>query len=482
MERLRTGIPDLDVVLGGGLLTGSLVVVWGGAGAGKTILAQQICFANAQPDRKAIYYTTLSEPHAKLVRHLEPFTFFDAGALDDRIEFIDVTGLAHEQPGNGLAPVVDEIVRSTFETRPAVVVIDSSRALHELGDEDGFREVVYELASRVGHTDTVLMLVGEYTAEEMARAPECAVADGIVELENERHGPVSRRWLRVLKMRGANHLEGVHSFRIGPGGLEVFPRLETTTPDRSASPQGRTSIGSPAVDRMMGGGIAQGSATLVLGASGTGKTVLSLRFAAQGLEEGEHCLYVSFQETADQLVEKAASFGWDLAGHQEAGRLSIVHTPPVELNLDAIGARIREELLAGDVRRVVIDSLAELMYAARETERLPGYISSLNGFVRGAGASALVTHEAVALDGGIAGAAADVSFLFHNTLVLRYVELDSEMHRALSILKMRDSPHDKGLARFDITPSGFEVLGKLDGFTGLLGWSTLRSAGEREDA
>ena len=93
MERLNTGLDELDLILGGGVPSGSLVVLAGGPGTGKTILAQQISFAKATPERKGIYYTTMSEPHDKLVRHLEPFDFFDSGALGDRVEFVHLGDL-----------------------------------------------------------------------------------------------------------------------------------------------------------------------------------------------------------------------------------------------------------------------------------------------------------------------------------------------------------------------------------------------------
>ena len=111
MGRVRTGIPDLDLILGGGLEPGSLVIVAGAPGTGKTILAQQICFANATPEHKALYYTTLSEPHSKLVRHLEPFEFFKPAALGRSVDFIHLGELVQEAGTEGLEPVVSEVGR-----------------------------------------------------------------------------------------------------------------------------------------------------------------------------------------------------------------------------------------------------------------------------------------------------------------------------------------------------------------------------------
>src|SRR6202140_3603293 len=114
MGRLRTGIADLDLILGGGLEPGSLVIVAGAPGTGKTILAQQICFANATPEHKALYYTTLSEPHSKLVRHLEPFEFFKPAALGRTVDFIPLGGLVQKAGQEGLEPVVSRGGRKCF--------------------------------------------------------------------------------------------------------------------------------------------------------------------------------------------------------------------------------------------------------------------------------------------------------------------------------------------------------------------------------
>jgi circadian clock protein KaiC len=473
MGRLKTGIPDLDLVLGGGLEPGSLVVLAGAPGTGKTILAQQICFANATPEHKALYYTTLSEPHFKLVRHLEPFNFFKPEALGKSVDFIHLGELVAEAGTAGLEPLVTEVVQRCFETRPAVVVIDSAKALRDFVSERELRTALYDLASRVAHTNALLLLLGEYTPREIEGGVEFSLADGIIQLAYEPHEPVDRRWLRVVKLRGGHHLVGKHSFRIGQAGFEVFPRLETLTPRFGVAADGRLASGIPRLDELMGGGISAGQATVVLGPSGAGKTILGLRFAAQGLEAGERCLYVSFQETDDLLVKKAASFGWDLAEAQKSGQLAIHFVPVGELDLDTIAAAVRRELAKGSIRRVVVDSLAELVFAAREADRFPAYSRSLVGWIRAAGASVVITSETTTL-GPMTEPIGGLSFLFQNVILLRYLEIGSELRRALNVIKMRTSNHDKGVYEYVIDADGLTIKDRLEGVTGVLGWTALR--------
>lgn len=469
MELRPTGDAGLDAVVGGGLPAGSLIIVAGPPGSGKTILAQQICFANASDERKALYYTTWSEPHEKMVRHLEPFEFFDTDALGKRIEFLHLTELLDDDTGFEAAAA--EILRETLETKPAVIVIDSSKALHDVVAPGAFRRTIYELAGKVAYSNAVLILVGEYETADTRREPEFAVADGILQLENEAHGPIDRRWVRVLKMRGAEVAAGQHSFKISERGFEVFPRLETTLPRNVPTLQTRTPFELEKLDAATGGGIPRGDSTLLIGPSGIGKTLLALRFIGAGLERQERCLHISFQESEDQVREKASAAGWDWS-KVDGRQLIIHHIPPVELDLDEVGALIRRELSGGEVRRVVVDSLAELAFAARETERLPGYVWALGGFIRAAGGTTIFTNEMAAL-----GQGADLgglSFIFNNVFFLRYVELQSELQRGLNVLKMRQSAHEKGLLRFDIDADGLHFGERIEGLTGMLGWSALR--------
>ena len=479
MKRVATGVHELDLVLGGGLLAGSLVVVGGAPGTGKTILAQQICFALATPEHKAIYYTTLIEPHTKLVGYLEPFHFFDRSQLEERVEFVHLGDIMLEKRGpadDPLGAVLTEIVRVCFEEKPAVIVIDSAKTLRDFVDPPALRQVLYELSGKVAHSDTVVILLGEYSPAELGSSPEFSLADGIVELAYESREPADRRWLRVRKLRGAAPLGGKHSFAIDEAGITVYPRLETISlPPEAQEPVGdRIPSGIPKLDELMGGGIHDGAATAIVGPSGTGKTGVALHFVVEGLSRGERCLYVSFQESESQLVEKAASFGWDLASPLESGQLAIQHVPGEVIDLDRVGAAMRAELAGGDVRRVAVDSLGELVFAARELERLPAYSRALAGFIRGGGASALITSDTPTTS-TIVDPLGGLSFLFQNIVLIRYVEIESETRRAISIFKMRGSDHAKGLWECEVGEHGLSINGPpLSGIAGALGWSALR--------
>jgi circadian clock protein KaiC len=470
MERIPTGIAQLDQIVGGGLPTGSLLVIAGAPGTGKTILAQQICFANATAEHKAIYYTTLSEPHTKIMRHLESFKFFDPSALGNRIEFQHLVG-GH---ADNLEALMSEVVRKSFEVEPIVVVIDSARALQEGAGREHFRETVYDLASRVAHTNALLIFVGEYAIEDLAQEPEFAVADGIIYLSNEADGATDTRKMRVVKMRGSTYVSGTHTFAIGSEGMQVYPRFEATPIMRRDREEGRAPFGIPHLDDMTCGGLPIRSSTLIGGPSGVGKTVLSLSFVGHGLARGKRCLYLSLQESEEQLLSKAAAFGFDLAAARESGQLRTRHIEPIELGLDAVGRMLREEVETFKPDRAVLDSVAELQHASRGSSRFADYLWALVEMFRSGGATTIYTNETAAFFGPAFELAGGLSYVFDNIMVLRYTELESEIRRALTVVKMRESDHEKSLVEFDVGPDGFVVGEKFAGMSGVLTGTPIR--------
>jgi circadian clock protein KaiC len=327
----------------------------------------------------------------------------------------------------------------------------------------------------------VLLLIGEYTPEELRDGIEFSLADGIIQLEYEAREPVDRRWLRVAKMRGGNHHSGSHTFRIGPDGVELFPRIETLVPHLVTPVSGQIPSGIPGLDELMNGGAKQGDVTLVTGPSGVGKTVFGLRWLTKGLERGEHCMYVTFQDTADQLAATGAGFGWDLATAHARGNFSVSYVPMGDLDLDVLATAVRSETSAHQTSRIVIDSLAELAFAAREEERFPAYMRSLVGLIRAAGSSLLITSETAAR-GVLYNSLDPLLFLFDNVIDLRYIEEESRIGRAVHVAKMRSSKHEMTLNSISITDRGLVVGDMLERVTGRLGWSALQMYGLLEPA
>jgi circadian clock protein KaiC len=474
VKHMPTGIAGLDLVLTEGLELGTVVVVAGAPGTGKTILAQQMCFAKAAAGQKSVYYTTLSEPHAKLVRHLEQFSFFDPEALGPKVEYINMSDFLSTEHQEGLEPLVSEIVRKTLDEKPAIVVIDSAKMLGDFADRRTLRRALYDLTGRLSRTETMLLLVGEYKPEEVRSEVVFSLADGIIQLDYEMREPIDRRCLRVAKMRGRSHRTGKHTFHIGRTGIEVFPRIETLVPLEEPPLTGQVPSGIPGLDDLMGGGARQSDANLLTGPSGVGKTIFGLRWLVQGMEREENCLYVTFQDTAAQLLSVGSGFGWRLQPHLDSGQLEISYVPMGDLDLDVLATSVRAAAARRPISRIVIDSLSELAFAAREEARFPAYMRSLVGLVRAAGSSLLITSE-TSTHGFPGHSLEELLFLFDNVIDLRYIEEESQIGRAAHVAKMRSRAHSMALHSARIGDHGLEIGNVLDRVSGRLGWSALRA-------
>ena len=197
LERLGTGSSPLDTILGGGLPARSVTVVAGQPGSGKTVLTLQALFHHARQGKKCLYFSTLSEPALKTIRYVQAFSFFDARLIDDRLVFIDLgSALRNGGPEKALQPLIDRVESEGAD----LVAIDSFKAIHDLmPDTSGSRMFVYDLAVGMAAWGATTLLVGEYTAEEIGTAPEFAIADGIVQLTNERQELTAARAVRGLE-------------------------------------------------------------------------------------------------------------------------------------------------------------------------------------------------------------------------------------------------------------------------------------------
>jgi len=478
LNRIATGVAGLDMVLGGGLECGGSVVLAGAPGTGKTVLAHQICFSVATAQHKAVYYTTVSEPYTRLVGHLESFAFFDAESLGSRVEHIHLGSFLQPGGRDALAAVVSEIVRKILDEEPAIAVIDSAKMLRDFAGESELRAALYGLSSKIAHTGTVLLLVGEYTPEELSNNVEFSLADTIVQLVHEIREPVGRRSLQVVKTRGARSVAGRQTFRIGPDGIRVFPRIETLTLAAAARPSERVRSGIPGLDGVMAGGMMQGDSALVMGPAGVGKTTFAVQWLIQALENGEDGLFVTLQDSPDHLTEMASMFGWDIAAALSSGQLDISYIPPGDLDMDVMADAIRTRVTGRSVRRVVVDSLAELILATREWERFPAYLRSLIWLVQAAGSSLLLTNEVTASQAA-AESVDRLMFLFDNVIDLRYVEGRTELGRALNVVKMRNGAQQMSMRSLAITGDGITVRDTIEGITGWLSWYSVRAPDSR---
>jgi circadian clock protein KaiC len=459
LERVSTGVEGLDEVLGGGIPAKSITVLAGEPGSGKTVLALQMLFRAAARGKRSLYFTTLSEPSLKLVRHMQGFRFFDARLLDERIRIVDLgSTLRARDPEAALATVADRVE----ESEPDLVVIDSFKALHDLSDQPlRARTLTYDLAVQMASWGATTLLVGEYAAADALRLPEFAIADGIVRLGTAPHDLTRIRELEVQKLRGSRFVPGIHLFEIGEDGVAFFPRVSSppaaAAKPPSAPPRPPLSTGVAQLDALFRGGLPPASSTTVMGGTGTGKTLLGLHFLVEGARRGEPGVLFTLEETPDQLREIAGKFPFGFAALEQQGLVHLRYAAPIELSTDRFLHETRREIERLGARRVVVDSLTSLALGAISDRRYRELVYALAKHMRAAGVTLVMTLEIAELLGTGQLSGHGVSFASDNVVQLRYIELGGRLDRAVSVIKARGVDVDTELRGMTIGPDGVEV-------------------------
>jgi circadian clock protein KaiC len=448
-ERLSSGHARLDEVLGGGLLAHSITVLMGRPGAGKTILAQQYLFANSTVDQPAVFFSTVSEPLDKVLRHGQFLEFFDVASVGRSVFYEDLGAVLHR---DGLAGITERIGAVVRQRRPGLLVIDSFKALAVYADDArDYRRFLHELSALLSAFPTSVLWVGEYSHDEVSRLPEFAVADAVISLDRERTGTRDSRSLEVLKLRGSSFLSGRHAFRITGNGLAVFPRLADPAKWGPTPTPRRISSGVPLLDAKLADGYWQGASTLVAGPPGSGKTLLGLHFLFAGVAAGEPGIVATFQEGPAQLERICSGFGWSLRDE----RLTIMYRSPVDLLVDEWVYEVLDVAERTGAQRALIDSLGDLQVAAGDEVRFREYLYSLLARASRIGMSIVMTQEVADLFDLRRFPEHSVAHMADNVVLLQFLKTDSRLERAVTVLKTRASPNDGSVTPFSIGPDGF---------------------------
>lgn len=481
LTRVPTGVPGLDEVLRGGLFAGGVYIVRGTPGAGKTILANQMCVHHAQGGGRALFVTLLAESHARMMQHMERLDFYDESLVPSQLYYVSGFRTLEEE---GLAGLMKLLRREMRDRQATLLILDGLLAVEETSGSDwAFRKFIHEFQAYVGAEGcTALLLTNGSRAEYH---PEHTMVDGLIVLEDVRYERRKQREIEVLKFRGSAALRGRHPFRITDGGLEVYPRVEARFSDRNGeTPSGRMSTGIEALDDMMSGGPVVRSATLVFGATGSGKTTIGTHFLARSSAE-EPGLHFGFYETPNRLIANAAAVGLDLQALVDAGHLELIWHAPTEQVMDDLGGKLIDAVKRRGVRRLFIDGLNAFAVIAEQPERLASFFTALLGELRALGVTTVITAETPNLLGpNVRVPVEGISALVDNTLLLRLVELRARLYRAASVLKVRGGAFDPRLREFRITDQGVVLADTLESAESILtGFGTERpTAGENTSA
>jgi circadian clock protein KaiC len=438
-------------------------IVQGLPGAGKTILANQMAHWHAANGGHVVYVTMLAESHSRLLQHLSGFSFFDAGAMPDRMYYVSAFNALRN---DGLKGVVELLRREMKTHRAGILVLDGLVMAASAASSDE------ELKIFIGDIQTHSVLSGcttlLLTSEDAERpvSAEQTMVDGILLLREKAYGPRRERNIEVVKFRGSATLRGNHGFRIGEDGIVVYPRLESArreAPEGSVKPVG-LSTGVAGLDAMIGiGGYAEGSTTMLCGGSGSGKTTLCLHFAAAA-QPGEKALFFSFYESPELLREIARLHGIapDLARCGDG--VEMVWQPFGENMLDALTSKLLETVDRLKPRRVVIDGLGGFYSTPSFRERGGSFLSALMNELRRRGATTLITMEETQPGGGEPTDSATLSALADTIINFRLTSQET-VRRFIWVGKSRVSRTDLRVREVRLGEHGLEVLEEGTGGT-----------------
>lgn len=455
-QMLDTGVPNLDLVLGGGLQQHNSYIIAGLPGTGKSVLSQQIAFHRARQGDRVLLITGLDEPHRNLLEHMSTFRFADLDMIGPQIETISVVPFL-DQP---VDEKINVLRRTVLDAQPQLVMLDGLRSLEAFADgAQGMYRFLYGLTSWFAVEGITLLLTREVDAGDTPDLPEFNLVDGVLVLRRDSANRRSLKHLWVWKMRGQKPLAGLHAYTIDQHGITVWPRPQATfhLQDRPWSNE-RLAFGVSTFDRQLGGGLPEATSALLAGDPGTGKTTLGLAFLSNGVHEGQAGVWVGFRESRSDVLGASKQWGTDLTEANVEGWVSFLTMAPAELEPDRLAGLLQGQVAQVGAKRLVLDAAEVLEDAFPSPGDAAAFIDWLVQSLPRQGVTTVVTHRTPRLP----GQEFDVSdlpggALVDNIILLRQVRRGNQLRRAIAVTKMNRPGYDATIREFTLDQYGITV-------------------------
>ena len=455
-----SGVPGLDTLLGGGIPEYSFNIIAGTPGSGKTTLAHQMVFSQASTSCQAIYFSALGESGLKMLRHQQRFSFFDSSKVNTCIHLVNLSDeLAEGDLDQALARIIEEVEQRS----PGLVVIDSFRSILQADrsqQRDQMPQVLYfmrKLAMHMASWQATTFLIGEYNLAAPENDPVVAVADSVLVLSQNIHSNAMVRKIQAIKVRGQAQVPGLHTFRISQVGIEVFPRAMVKISTGGEAAQGgadrRISVGIAKLDDMLGGGLPTGYSMLIVGPTGSGKTILATQFLATGAQLGEPGVLAAFEKNPSQLLNGTMNH------LMTEGKIGVIDTRSLSMSIDETLHELVAMIDKMNAKRVVIDSLSgfELALAPEFRDEFRGCLYRMIAVLTARGVTVLMTSELEDRYSELRFSPFGSAFLADVVVVQRYVQIEGEFKRVIAVVKVRASAHSTALHLFTIDEKGINI-------------------------
>ena len=238
------------------------------------------------------------------------------------------------------------------------------------------------------------------------------------------------------------------------------------------------------LDDMLNGGFLPQSANLIEGPPGTGKTTLGMQFIYNGIQyHDEPGLILTFEEFPQQYYRDAESFGWDFRRLESEGKLKVIMTSPgvSRSEAESVGGRIETLAREMGARRILVDSISHFDQMAEDALELRSVVFGFINALKREGLTSVLTRESPVLLGG-EEEKHSIAYVVDSYIMLRYVEIESAIRKALLVLKLRGSDHAKDIRQFQITDHGIEIMSRFEGQEGIMSGSPRRMAEAFDEA
>ena len=457
----------------GGLFPGHVYMIRGQPGAGKTTLALQFLREGAK-EGEPVLFVTLSESEEELRENaashgwdLQGIEFLDLHPGDEDLTPDGQYTIFHPADVE-LGPVTRRINETLDRIKPARVAFDSLTEFRLLSrDPLRYRRQILSLKSGLIARGITTLFLGESARQDLD-IEVASIVQGVIALNltKGREG-MARRSIEVEKFRGSSFREGEHPFRIERGGLIVFARLIAREHGREFARR-RLSSGLAEMDRMLGGGLDRGNATLITGNAGVGKTTLGMNFLATAARSGTRSVLYTFDEGAEDIARRCDDIGMDIASNLAGGLIQIRKINPLLLYPDEFASWVRADAEIRGVGLVMIDSLNGYRQSMPDERYLVGHMHQLIGYLNQMGITSILINQVSNFTGDFAATQFGLSYLADAVIVLKYYEFGGALHKAIGVLKKRLSDHEKTLHEYKITDKGIAVGAPLPMLRGIL--------------
>jgi circadian clock protein KaiC len=467
MKTVPTGIKGLDVVLNGGFNHPSTVLIAGTAGAGKTTLVMQSLFNAAKEGDNCLFISAISEPVAMMESFVSNYSFFDNSLLERKK--IRLFNVEERMLKAGTSEIIQFIEEKIQMYKPNRIVIDPVTVLAESKENDFEKRLfLFEFLTRMKSWNQLVLLTGEFNIESLKESPISYLVDCVLHIYEVAVGDKSERYMSVIKMRGRSYLSGRHSYKLSGSGIEVFPRLQSETEINRPASTIRVSTGVEGMDKMLEGGLLKDDIILFSGSPGTGKTIFGMHFIKEGAARGESGLIISFEEWPQKIIRNSNAFGWDFEQLEKKGLVKFLYFSPALFHADEHAMLIKDVLKENNISRIFLDGINNLETAIPDTVKRRDYIHALVDYFSSRGITTFLTSDIPELFGAIRLTHESFSGAVDVIVLLRHVEVEGHMKKALSVLKSRGSNHDKEIREYEITNKGIEVKVAIKGYENVL--------------